>query len=214
MPRTISDILGCPSPVNVREPNDFYRTPWECTQSLIEAEGNLMPPVVWDPCCGEGDICRVLEPSGRKVISSDLVDRGYGEFIRDFLTVQGPFPEGVGIVANPPFKHAEAMLKHAADIGIEYVAFLHKAHWLNAAERGRMIENVWCPARCYLLTWRPDFTGQGGATMDCNWYVFDRKSLGLSGSRATCGSRRTKFSCRWPRIESRRPTPWRATEKD
>jgi hypothetical protein len=35
MARTISDILGCPSPTNTREPNDFYRTPGECTQALI-----------------------------------------------------------------------------------------------------------------------------------------------------------------------------------
>jgi hypothetical protein len=61
-------------------------------------------------------------------------------------------------------------------LGIEYVAFLHKAHWLNAADRGVMVETVWCPARCYLLLWRPDFKNQGSPTLDCNWYVFTRGS--------------------------------------
>jgi hypothetical protein len=43
---------------------------------LIAAEGDRLPAVIWDPCCGNGDISVVLEQSGRKVVSTDLVDRG------------------------------------------------------------------------------------------------------------------------------------------
>ena len=38
-------------------------------------------------------------------------------------------PLAAAIVTNPPFKHAEAMLRHAVAIGIEYLVFLHKAQW-------------------------------------------------------------------------------------
>src|SRR5215467_10068310 len=34
-------------------------------------------------------------------------------------------PLAAAIVTNPPFKHAEAMLRHAVAIGIEYLVFLH-----------------------------------------------------------------------------------------
>ena len=175
MPRTIADILGCASYTNAREPGDFYVTPHDCTEALIAAESDRMPATVWDPCCGAGDISTVLQRHGREVISTDLIHRGYGQSGVDFLsqtTARAP-----AIVTNPPFKHAEAFLRHAAELGIDYVAFLHKADWLNAADRGIMIETVWCPARCYLLQWRPDFKNQGAPTMNCNWYVFERASM-------------------------------------
>jgi hypothetical protein len=139
-------MLGCASATNVREPDDFYCTPRECTEALIGAEGDRMPAVVWDPCCGKGDISAVLEQSGREVVSTDLVNRGYGCGGVDFLQVKTPLAQA--LVTNPPFNRAEAILRHAAAIGIDYLAFLHKAHWLDAQARVRMIEEVWCPARC------------------------------------------------------------------
>jgi hypothetical protein len=175
MTRTISDILGCASPTNTRERHDFYPTPHECTQTLIAAEGDRLPQQVWDPCCGNGDIAIVLQQHDRQVVATDLVDRGFGQSGCDFLlqtTAAAP-----AIVTNPPFNLAEAFLRHAAKLGVEYVAFLHKADWLNSAERGVMVETVWCPARCYLLSWRPDFKDQGAPTMNCNWYVFERSSM-------------------------------------
>jgi len=175
MSRTIADILGCASPTNTREPHDFYATPHECTEALIAAEGDRLPAQVWDPCCGAGDISMVLQRHGREVVSTDLIDRGCGQGGVDFL-LQRTAPARA-IVTNPPFNRAEAFLRHAAKLGVEYVAFLHKAHWLNAAERGSLVETVWCPARCYLLQWRPDFKNQGSPTMDCNWYVFTRGSV-------------------------------------
>jgi hypothetical protein len=175
MPKTVAEILGCPSPINVREKDDFYATPAECTEALLEAEGNILPHRVWDPCCGVGDISVVLEAAGREVISTDLVDRGYGRGGIDFLTLTAPL--ALAIVTNPPFKHAAAMIRHAAKIGVDYVAFLHQPHWLNAQERGRMSEEVWCPARAYHLLWRPDFTNQKSPPQNINWWIFERRSM-------------------------------------
>jgi hypothetical protein len=174
MRRTIADILGCASPTNTRDRDDFYATPQECTEALIAAEGDWLPPQIWDPCCGTGDISIVLQRYGREVVSTDLIDREYGQAGVDFLVQRTAL--GRAIVTNPPFRRAEAFLRHASELGIEYVAFLHKAQWLNAAERGVMVETVWCPVRCYLLQWRPDFKKQGSPTMDCNWYIFTRGS--------------------------------------
>ena len=85
MPRTIADILGCASPTNTRESDDFYATPCECTEALIAAEGDRLPPQIWEPCCGTGDISIVLQRHGREVVSTDLIDRGYGQGGADFL---------------------------------------------------------------------------------------------------------------------------------
>jgi hypothetical protein len=174
MPGTISDILGCASAVNTREPNDFYATPSECTRALIEAEGARLPARIWDPCCGNGSISVVLEQAGREVISTDLIDYGYGKGGIDFLTLETPLAKA--IVTNPPFKDAVTMIEHAAAIGIEYLVFLHKASWMSADERGCMAVETWCPARVYVLQWRPDFKDQRAPTMECSWFVFVRRT--------------------------------------
>jgi len=126
MPRTIADILDCATSTDVREPDDFSATPHECAEALIAAEGDRLPPQVWDPCCDNGDISIVLQRHGREAVSTDLIDRGYGQGGLDFL-LQITALAGA-IVTNPPFKRAEAFLRHAAELGIEYVAFLHNAH--------------------------------------------------------------------------------------
>jgi hypothetical protein len=66
-------------------------------------------------------------------VSTDLVDRGYGCGGIDYLRQETPL--AAAIVTNPPFKRAEAMLRHAVAIGIEY---LHKAQWPNTVERRRL----------------------------------------------------------------------------
>jgi hypothetical protein len=34
---------------------------------------------IWEPACGDGAMSRELAAAGHTVISTDLVDRGYGE---------------------------------------------------------------------------------------------------------------------------------------
>jgi hypothetical protein len=167
--------------------NRNHATPHECTEALIAAEGNRMPMTVWDPCCGNGDISVVLTGTGRQVTSghgranyppSSIASASGLSILRKSTP---PIPNlrwTMSVVTNPPFGLAEAILRHAAAIDIEYLVFLHKAHWLNAQARAVMVETVWCPARCWLLTWRPDFKGQGAPTMDCSWFVFERSSCG------------------------------------
>ena len=121
----MSDILGCASPTNTREPADFYVTPHDCTEALIAAEGDRLPLQVWDPCCGIGDISIVLQRHGREVVSTDLIDRGYGQGGLDFLLQVTALARAI---ETRRFKRAEAFLRHAAELGIEYVAFLHNAH--------------------------------------------------------------------------------------
>ena len=45
-----------------------------------------LPNGIWEPCCGDGAMARVLESHGHRVVGTDLVDRGYGETGRVKLT--------------------------------------------------------------------------------------------------------------------------------
>ena len=90
------------NPDNVREDNDFYATPPLATELLLELEE--LSHDVWEPCCGQGHIGKVLEANGHNVKATDLVDRGYGTGGVDFLACTEPFDGD--IVTNPPYAFA------------------------------------------------------------------------------------------------------------
>lgn len=46
-----------------RPTNDYYPTPPEATQALLGVES--FDGDIWEPACGDGAICRVLEANGK-----------------------------------------------------------------------------------------------------------------------------------------------------
>jgi hypothetical protein len=59
-----------------RHDHDFYATPQENVDCLHLVE-DLNGTVWWEPACGQGHISkRVEELTGRRSISTDLIDRG------------------------------------------------------------------------------------------------------------------------------------------
>lgn len=82
-----------------REPFEFYPTPPEATRALLSVE--RFEGSIWEPACGDGAISRELEAAGYEVISTDLIDRGYGTGGVDFLKTTEPLARN--IVTNPPY---------------------------------------------------------------------------------------------------------------
>lgn len=77
---------------------------------------------VWEPACGGGHLSRWLEAHGHDVLSSDLVDRGFGFVHVDFLKTDkvlfGSWADGEAfdIVTNPPYCYATEFVLHALEI--------------------------------------------------------------------------------------------------
>src|SRR4051812_35539618 len=89
-------------PSGSRRTSDFHETPRVAVEALLGVETFTGP--IWECACGKGAISKVLIEHGRTVISSDLVDRGYGPGNIDFpLEWQ---PRAPNIVTNPPYKLA------------------------------------------------------------------------------------------------------------
>ncbi|MDE0880364.1 MAG: hypothetical protein OSB00_17160 [Sphingomonas bacterium] len=88
-------------PVN-RETHDFYPTHPGATRALLTVEA--FDGAIWEPACGDGAMSRVLAEAGQPVISTDLIDRGFGEGGRDFLMEWSP--RAPHVVTNPPFRWA------------------------------------------------------------------------------------------------------------
>ena len=96
---------------------EFYPTPPEATRALLSAE--RFDGSIWEPACGTGWISRELIAIGYEVVSTDLVDYGYGEAGRDFLAERAP--RAKHIVTNPPYGRglADAFVKHALQLTAE-----------------------------------------------------------------------------------------------
>jgi hypothetical protein len=77
--------------------DDFHETPPEAVEALLAVERFDGP--IWEPACGRGAISRVLESHGHVVVSSHLVNRGYGEGRVDFLLEWGP--RAANVITNP-----------------------------------------------------------------------------------------------------------------
>jgi hypothetical protein len=88
-----------PGQSRLREPFDFYATPPEAVRALLSVE--RFDGSIWEPACGDGRISRVLAETGHTVVSTDLIDRGYGTGGIDFLNQHQP--RARHIVTNPPY---------------------------------------------------------------------------------------------------------------
>ncbi len=157
-----------------RVANDAYWTPAWCTETLLDH----MPfrPMVWEPACGQGHICGVLEERRIPFRATDLVDHGYGEPGIDFLT-EGNMWSGCGaIITNPPYALAEAFIRKALDLtktvdGL--VAMLFRNEFDSAKSRRNLFEH---PAflKKIVLTKRPRWSAEDKASPRHNfaWFVW------------------------------------------
>lgn len=121
-----------------RETHDYYATPPIATELLCELEE--FSHDIWEPCCGEGHISKVLEAHGYNVESTDLIDRDFGIGGIDFLSCTGPVAKD--IVTNPPYSMAAEFVEHAMDIvtdGHKVVMFL-KLSFLEGKSRRELFK--------------------------------------------------------------------------
>lgn len=109
---SIYTTLGASNHTNkARETNDYYATDPKAIDLLLEVES--FTPVIWECACGEGHLLKALERHGYKVISTDLIYRGYGEKKPlDFLKETLDDFEG-DIITNPPYKYALEFVEQA-----------------------------------------------------------------------------------------------------
>jgi len=131
MSNAIAYVRGIVPDAANREKMDFYPTPPEGTRALLSVEQFHGP--IWEPACGEGDISRVLIEAGHDVVSTDLMDRGYGTPRVDFLMEWEP--RAPNIITNPPFKNAEEFVRKALSLTTGKVAMLCRLAWLEGKDR-------------------------------------------------------------------------------
>lgn len=147
-----------------REPHEFYATDPVALDRL-----SAVYPIahkVWEPSCGQGHLSKWLVEHGHDVLSTDLIDRGYGiggvdffsvfadglfndkendKLVRDWYLKDNPnLKEPFDILTNPPYNVSLRYVLHALDIIPDNgrVIMFVKTTFLEGKERREKIYDI------------------------------------------------------------------------
>ena len=172
-----------------RVADDYYATPPEATRAILDKEvleGNIL-----EPSCGEGHISEIIKEyyPDSDIVSSDLVDRGYGEGGIDFLTYEFKRKYD-NIITNPPFKLAKEFIERSLQLANKKVIMFAKIQLLESEVRRELFEQ-YPPKYIYVFSkrinpWRNgdplDEKGKPwSSTMCFAWFVWE---VGFKGEPA------------------------------
>lgn len=132
-----------------REINDYYATEPKAVKLLLELE--KIDGTIWECACGEGHLSKEMERLGYDVISTDLVWRGYGDGVYDFLDSKNTGKTNFNIITNPPFIVANDFIKKGIEVlgkGKKMALFL-PIRYLEGKTRGDIFKD-YPPYRIYI----------------------------------------------------------------
>lgn len=121
-----------------REVNDYYATDPKAIDVLLNDTEITLTDKLLEPACGEGHLSKRLEEYGFKVVSCDIINRGYGE-VKNFFDIKKWDGD---IITNPPYKYAQEFVEHALEIipeNAQVVMFL-KLTFLEGQKRKKLFQ--------------------------------------------------------------------------
>ena len=167
-----------------RQQDDYYATHPMAIPPLMDVlNWQNGGKLIWEPCCGEGHLSHVLELYGHQVISTDLIDRGYGIGGIDFLKPSEydnlPFD---AVITNPPYKHALECVKRSIEVAPIACHFLN-IRFLESATRRKFFEQY--PPRfvCVFSERIPSskngvFPNKESSAVCYAWFIWERGFTG------------------------------------
>lgn len=164
-----------------RQVDDYYATDPRAIDFLFEEEE--FSGVIWECACGEGHLSKRMIELGAEVVSTDLVDRGYGETPVDFFSAKTA--RGGHIVSNPPYKLAQQFCEHGLSLlpeGGKMAMFL-KLLFLEGQKRKKFFAQ-YPPKTIYVSSSRMvcakngDFVNAGASAVAYAWFVWEKGYTG------------------------------------
>ena len=164
----------------IRETNDYYATDPVAAEWLCKLEN--LSEAIWECAAGEGHLSEVFIEKGHTVLSTDLIDRGYGTGGVDFLECNNIFDGD--IVTNPPYKYAKEFVYKALELvpdGRKVCMFL-KLQFMEGKARKLLFEKyppktIYVSSSRLLCAKNADFNGMragGGSAVAYAWYVWEK----------------------------------------
>jgi len=163
-----------------RQANDYYATDPKAIDILLENE--KFEGSIWECACGGGHLSERLIKNGYDVISTDLVDRGYGETGVDFLLCDKAL--GDNIITNPPYKYVQDFCEKAYNLvakGFKVAMFMKLLHLEGKARKKMWLEmplkTLYVSSSRILCAKSGDFEEMikgGGSATAYAWYVWEK----------------------------------------
>lgn len=124
-----------------RQPEDFYASDPAVIPPLLKVLGPEWESggkLIWENACGQGHLSQVLELYGHQVVSTDLIDRGYGvggiNFLVDNFYDKMSFD---AIITNPPYKVALPFVEKSLKIA-PVVCMLLRIQFIESEVRDKL----------------------------------------------------------------------------
>ena len=163
-----------------REENDYYATEPFAIDVLCKEE--VFDGDIWECACGEGHLSKRLLELGHYVISTDLINRGYGQGEVNFLETSRTLAPN--IITNPPYSLAQEFCEKAIDlvpIGGKVAMFL-KLQFLEGKKRKQMFLHtppkvIYVSSSRLLCAKNAEFEKMkqgGGSAVAYAWYVWEK----------------------------------------
>ena len=173
-----------------RVEHDFYATDPETLKMFLYEfwKENTFEGSILEPACGQGHISKTLKEllPNFDIISTDLINRGYGIGGVDFLTHDYKRKFNT-VITNPPFSLAKEFIEKGLEVSDKYVIMFCKIQLLEGVKRKDMFLNT--PLKYVYVhttrqaTWKDgnptDSKGRKWAnTMCLAWFVWDKEYVG------------------------------------
>lgn len=137
---TISGASGS----HERHASDFYETPAEFTVALMDFLRLSKNEVIYEPACGDGEVCEVLWEYKHHVVFSDIRSTKIcpdEDETEDFLSEENRGYEAGWIITNPPFNLAEKFIRKALSLTSNVAMLLKATYWHSASRSGLFNES-------------------------------------------------------------------------
>ena len=152
-----------------RSDYDFYREPaWLIEQIFDEISFGTSdaPDLIYDPCCGTGNILDVAKRRGHPTIGGDVVDRSpRHRFNRGNILINQPIPtappgRSISVVCNPPYSYepdiAERVIRRVLEkVPVRRAVFTLPIAFLCGQERWRFFTQDFNPSHVLICSQRP-----------------------------------------------------------
>lgn len=162
-----------------RQSEDYYATEPKAVELLLELE-DFSNMHIWECACGGGSLSDAIIKAGLRVYSTDLINRGYGEDVYDFLSEENKYWEG-HIITNPPYKYAQKFIEKSLSIvtnGCKIAMFL-PIRYTEGKARKKLFQTH-PPKTVYVSSSRlkcainGEFNDMKGSAVSYAWFVWEK----------------------------------------
>lgn len=169
-----------------RKECDFYATPFDCVEKLLDNIDLKEGIEVLEPSAGNGNIVKMLNEKykNKSITSLEIREEEYDKLLQysnkviigDFLHMELNKKYDI-IIGNPPYSLAIEFVEKCLDCLKENgkLIFLLRTAFLESKSRHEFWQKN--PLNgLYVLSKRPSFTGKGTDATSYSWFIWDKST--------------------------------------